>query len=1406
MEEHLGPQQGAEALQFVDELQQDISSFLLLKGSEGDILDHLGGVLCYVRPQDTDNYRWSDALMDGLLRHPAKKSAPGNDSSGQNRSARPVFGAPPHSSTVHWPPRPCDHRRKTSRPQPYNSFTIASSSRSSAAVSAKSESTGTEIEVVGTNLEQASEAAAQAAHAVAVTAAAAAERTYSRATSKGKKAYYRLDSLLEFTSCFESANLRYAVFQPDEEVATYDLVLDNDVNTRGHTQWFYFAVRGGCRGQRVRLRILNMSKSQSLFRRGMKPVAWSEAQAAADEVAWSNAAEETCDPLTEGWRHNAENVTYQRSKLGGGSYYTLSFEYTFGENDTVYMAYCVPYTYSMNCTLLKAMERHPVRGKWCRRKRLCCTLGSLNCDVFCISNWDVSRHEKKSVVVSARVHPGESNASWLVHGLLCFLLSHSAEAQVLRDSFIWHVVPMLNPDGVVHGNYRCSLAGVDLNRQWRHPMKVLHQNVYEMKKLIKKLKEKSDLSMFIDLHGHSRKCGIFSYCCAGFPAGDERHYQVRMYPRLLSLLSPEFAFKNCRWKQGPGKRGTGRVVVAKDIGLVTSYTIEASFFGASMQVETEVDPPEEEEYSDCEDGADEGVGEESQSQGSTAATSADCGAESRPTNPTVKKGSAQETGKVVLFTPVKLQRLGADLARALLLQHNLGHEVWKINKAHELWEARFGSSVSEEEARGKTSHERPCSSPTPTGAPSRNSGGSSSGENSRQPTPELAGLSGESGDESASVTEAEVEDVEVDDGSGSDEDSCDEGAAAAEDPAMDFEYEVEGASPLVSPDVRPSPMGLPVQCGKRESRPSTAAASSPPTFAQLSAPANSTEVMPGTRSESLGPRNLKSAPAPKKKPKKKDSVRRPIQPDEWLRSPVSCIFDTLGRYCGGCGCQACASGLELLDVPADLIPKPSPLLGIDANSVLDDLHAAGLPQEDNGSTSGSDSAPSDDNLSKEQLARIGRRLVQRSRRMRRNPEPKQTRRASSTLKKNLKKEEATKRKSDGGSRRVKLERRNSDASCRSAQDLKRLVAFGQTTYVPSAQAEGPPEISRKDATALKYHLAPHMEESPSLTVVKALPECRTAMYPRGNGAISRNLLSAAENVTCNVTNLLLGSPKERFAFLGEEQKITARLGNRLVNDGTGPALAGMLCIRSANNQLLPAHRQDTQKMSPRDSAASSSSQASIVRILGPAKERFNCIARHEGASAASGSKDHHGPRVDHAGHALIQPGDFNSKESQAAVRNGKRRAPSANKNGRSDIQLPSLSDALQRELARRERVFEEVRQPRSGSGTRRSMGRSSSESRPASGGYQRAPLGHDSDTSVTLQRHDRGQGVRRRESSRGAGGSVLKDSAAIAHEISPRGRIRRGLERDLSAATQRGLEALARNDNWHPTSQRACHV
>lgn len=46
---------------------------------------------------------------------------------------------------------------------------------------------------------------------------------------------------------------------------------------------------------------------------------------------------------------------------------------------------------------------------------------------------------------------------------------------------------MLNPDGVIVGNYRCSLTGRDMNRNFRHPRKQSFPIVYHMKELIQNL-------------------------------------------------------------------------------------------------------------------------------------------------------------------------------------------------------------------------------------------------------------------------------------------------------------------------------------------------------------------------------------------------------------------------------------------------------------------------------------------------------------------------------------------------------------------------------------------------------------------------------------------------------------------------------------------------------------------------------------------------------------------------------------------------------------------------------------------------------------------------------------------------------------------------------------------------------
>ena len=70
-------------------------------------------------------------------------------------------------------------------------------------------------------------------------------------------------------------------------------------------------------------------------------------------------------------------------------------------------------------------------------------------------------------------------------GVIDFLISNNPEAKTLRDNFVFKIIPMLNPDGVINGNYRCSLAGCDLNRRWKYPSPILHPTIYGAKSLIK---------------------------------------------------------------------------------------------------------------------------------------------------------------------------------------------------------------------------------------------------------------------------------------------------------------------------------------------------------------------------------------------------------------------------------------------------------------------------------------------------------------------------------------------------------------------------------------------------------------------------------------------------------------------------------------------------------------------------------------------------------------------------------------------------------------------------------------------------------------------------------------------------------------------------------------------------------
>jgi hypothetical protein len=135
---------------------------------------------------------------------------------------------------------------------------------------------------------------------------------------------------------------------------------------------------------------------------------------------------------------------------------------------------------------------------------------------------------------------------------------------------------MLNPDGVINGNYRCSLAGCDLNRRWKYPSQILHPTIYHTKKLAKDFAQERQLILYCDLHGHSRRKNTFIYGNTD-PSCPEA---TRIFPFMLSKIAkPHFSYDYSRFKVQRNKESTARIAMWKELKIPNVFTMEASFCG-----------------------------------------------------------------------------------------------------------------------------------------------------------------------------------------------------------------------------------------------------------------------------------------------------------------------------------------------------------------------------------------------------------------------------------------------------------------------------------------------------------------------------------------------------------------------------------------------------------------------------------------------------------------------------------------------------------------------------------------------------------------------------------------------------------------------------------------------------------
>ncbi len=184
------------------------------------------------------------------------------------------------------------------------------------------------------------------------------------------------------------------------------------------------------------------------------------------------------------------------------------------------------------------------------------------------------------------MHPGETPASFLMIGLISFLLdANDPRAEILRRIFVFKIIPIINVDGVSRGFYRYDTNSLNMNRHYANPNQKMQPEIAAIKRIFVSYAQEGRIRYYYDLHAHASSRGLFLF-------GNNLDFlpQVEncVLPKILELNSEYLLFENCNFSEKSmktkekgdkfSKEGTGRVYLHRVCGLIHCYTVEASYY------------------------------------------------------------------------------------------------------------------------------------------------------------------------------------------------------------------------------------------------------------------------------------------------------------------------------------------------------------------------------------------------------------------------------------------------------------------------------------------------------------------------------------------------------------------------------------------------------------------------------------------------------------------------------------------------------------------------------------------------------------------------------------------------------------------------------------------------------------
>lgn len=313
---------------------------------------------------------------------------------------------------------------------------------------------------------------------------------------------------IRIDSQFDSGNIE--VLGVDGSTARLSIRADNQSE---FLQWFHFRVAGAA-GQDVTLKITGLEGSAY-------PLGWPDynARVSEDRDYWA-----------------AAPSTYDASEDGG----TLTIRHTL-QSGLAWFAYFAPYSMERHFDLIAQAAASD--GVTCRAIGTSLDGQPIDC---------LSFGEGSTVVwLTARQHPGETQAEWWMEGMLDLMTDPaSAAARELRRRCTFHVVPNCNPDGSRRGHLRTNAVGVNLNREWETPSADRSPEVLAIRDAM----DATGVDFAMDVHGDEAIPACFLAGYEGIPdlAPDHLEQFVR-YRAILTRRTPDFQEAKGYPISAPGK-------------------------------------------------------------------------------------------------------------------------------------------------------------------------------------------------------------------------------------------------------------------------------------------------------------------------------------------------------------------------------------------------------------------------------------------------------------------------------------------------------------------------------------------------------------------------------------------------------------------------------------------------------------------------------------------------------------------------------------------------------------------------------------------------------------------------------------------------------------------------------------